>query len=391
MSPTHATPAAPPAPFAPRAFIRQSTFDNSPRLLAELRRLRKVPPGDTTRKKRTHKTNPSDALALQTQVPAPRRVERGAPNDQRAPQTQVPVGDHQPRGVHPSGLQVTQQRRPTPVGSRYPARTARTTFCPSERPATTTSMAAFSFSKPNRCGNRARHPPPVVVGTCLVRATRRLLPGAGLGRSPARAPVPSPPSFPSTPLPIPSHPCYSSSSRSSPSKGAPDAPFNPPEGYRPPALFPHLLKLPRNHTETGLNEHAGTCVEMHASAREWMGIEPTRDRVNDPSTALKAAGPTRRPDTPRQSPHQGITLTTTSNGVMFSASCRGLYQTRSTTASDVHSNAPYSYPRNPSATPTSSFTCETLLAKSRRSSSLSLTSMIFSTPAAPRTQGTPTK
>jgi len=28
----------------------------------------------------------------------------------------------------------------------------------------------------------------------------------------------------------------------------------------------------------------------HDDAREWMGIEPTRDRVNDPSTALKAAG-----------------------------------------------------------------------------------------------------
>lgn len=91
-------------------------------------------------------------------------------------------------------------------------------------------------------------------------------------------------------------------------------------------------EAPRNHTEIGLNEHAGTCVEMHASAREWMGIEPTRDRVNDPSTALKAAGPTRRPDTPRQSPHQGITLTTTSNGVMFSASCRALCQESSTPA-----------------------------------------------------------
>jgi len=33
--------------------------------------------------------------------------------------------------------------------------------------------------------------------------------------------------------------------------------------------------------------------------REWMGIEPTRRRANDASTALKAAGPTRRPDTPR--------------------------------------------------------------------------------------------
>lgn len=32
-----------------------------------------------------------------------------------------------------------------------------------------------------------------------------------------------------------------------------------------------------------------------------MGIEPTRGRANDPSTALKAAGSTRRPDTPRKS------------------------------------------------------------------------------------------
>ena len=29
-----------------------------------------------------------------------------------------------------------------------------------------------------------------------------------------------------------------------------------------------------------------------------MGIEPTWGRANDPTTALKAAGPTRRPDTP---------------------------------------------------------------------------------------------
>ena len=33
--------------------------------------------------------------------------------------------------------------------------------------------------------------------------------------------------------------------------------------------------------------------------REWMGIEPTSPDVNRDSTALKAAGPTRRPDTPR--------------------------------------------------------------------------------------------
>lgn len=30
-----------------------------------------------------------------------------------------------------------------------------------------------------------------------------------------------------------------------------------------------------------------------------MGIEPTRRRAGDASTALKAAGPTRRPDTPQ--------------------------------------------------------------------------------------------
>ena len=152
-----------------------------------------------------------------------------------------------------------------------------------------------------------------------------------------------------------------------------------------------LLPSPRSRRKSVSLSYFITTQWRYQEPREWMGIEPTRDRVNDPSTALKAAGPTRRPDTPRQSPHQGITLTTTSNGVMFSASCGGLCQTRSTTASDVHSNAPYFYPRSPSATPTSSFTCETLLAKSRRSSSLSLTSMTFSTPAAPRTQGTPTK
>ncbi len=43
----------------------------------------------------------------------------------------------------------------------------------------------------------------------------------------------------------------------------------------------------------------GLCASLR-SAREWMGIEPTRRRANDASTALKAAGPTRWPDTPRQ-------------------------------------------------------------------------------------------
>ncbi len=39
---------------------------------------------------------------------------------------------------------------------------------------------------------------------------------------------------------------------------------------------------------------------MHAGwpQREWMGIEPTRDCRGSLSTALKAAGPTRCPDTP---------------------------------------------------------------------------------------------
>lgn len=49
------------------------------------------------------------------------------------------------------------------------------------------------------------------------------------------------------------------------------------------------------------------------------------------------------------------------------------------------------YFKNPSATPTSSFTCETLVAKRFFSSSLSLTSITFSTPPAPSTHGTPTK
>ena len=49
-----------------------------------------------------------------------------------------------------------------------------------------------------------------------------------------------------------------------------------------------------NPTEIGGNER----TVAHQSAREWMGIEPTRGRTYDPSTALKAAGPTRRPDTP---------------------------------------------------------------------------------------------
>lgn len=41
-----------------------------------------------------------------------------------------------------------------------------------------------------------------------------------------------------------------------------------------------------------------SCSVAARPRREWMGIEPTRRRVNDASTALKAAGPTRRPDTP---------------------------------------------------------------------------------------------
>ena len=39
-------------------------------------------------------------------------------------------------------------------------------------------------------------------------------------------------------------------------------------------------------------------TEVHESEREWMGIEPTRDSLYCPSTALKAAEPTRCPDTP---------------------------------------------------------------------------------------------
>ena len=49
------------------------------------------------------------------------------------------------------------------------------------------------------------------------------------------------------------------------------------------------LRILRKQWQTGLT-----------APREWMGIEPTRRRANDASTALKAAGPTRRPDTPRK-------------------------------------------------------------------------------------------
>ena|GEM_PF-6539123 len=52
---------------------------------------------------------------------------------------------------------------------------------------------------------------------------------------------------------------------------------------------------------TGAGDNVRT--EAHRSERGWMGIEPTTSRVNDPSTALKAAGPTRRPDTPPEKPH----------------------------------------------------------------------------------------
>ncbi len=58
------------------------------------------------------------------------------------------------------------------------------------------------------------------------------------------------------------------------------------------------IKVSKNPTKIDSNECADDCAVANQSAREWMGIEPTRSRVNDPSTALKAAGPTRRPDTP---------------------------------------------------------------------------------------------
>lgn len=56
--------------------------------------------------------------------------------------------------------------------------------------------------------------------------------------------------------------------------------------------------------EIGKNERPAT----HPSAREWMGIEPTSPGVNRDSTALKAAGPTRRPDTPYRRDGKSIVL-----------------------------------------------------------------------------------
>ena len=44
-------------------------------------------------------------------------------------------------------------------------------------------------------------------------------------------------------------------------------------------------------------------TRVNRNAREWMGIEPTKRCGYNASTALKAAGPTRRPDTPSRGPH----------------------------------------------------------------------------------------
>ena len=52
------------------------------------------------------------------------------------------------------------------------------------------------------------------------------------------------------------------------------------------------------HAQNPAKQGASSRSTMHPKEREWMGIEPTRSRASDPSTALKAAGPTRRPDTP---------------------------------------------------------------------------------------------
>jgi len=43
----------------------------------------------------------------------------------------------------------------------------------------------------------------------------------------------------------------------------------------------------------------GDPCKLREGRREWMGIEPTKDCWYSPSTALKAAEPTRCPDTPR--------------------------------------------------------------------------------------------
>ena len=56
--------------------------------------------------------------------------------------------------------------------------------------------------------------------------------------------------------------------------------------------------------QTPISKGENTRMGMHAEEREWMGIEPTRRRASDASTALKAAGPTRRPDTPMCGPHR---------------------------------------------------------------------------------------
>jgi len=82
---------------------------------------------------------------------------------------------------------------------------------------------------------------------------------------------------------------------------------NPAPGHSLPCAIVH--QKPRNSGRRDQPEDPciiGESVRTaaHGTAREWIGIEPTRGRANDPSTALKAAGPTRRPDTPLVTCHR---------------------------------------------------------------------------------------
>ena len=92
------------------------------------------------------------------------------------------------------------------------------------------------------------------------------------------------------------------SNRNAEGTGVP--PRVPPNGARDAALKcanSRQVGAPSHTSPITLNPPATMAKQRtaaHQDAREWMGIEPTRDRVNDPSTALKAAGPTRRPYTP---------------------------------------------------------------------------------------------
>ena len=60
---------------------------------------------------------------------------------------------------------------------------------------------------------------------------------------------------------------------------------------------PHVLSNSDTRAKLDIGWYSSRRL-LQKRKRGWMGIEPTASRFDDPPTALKAAEPTRRPDTP---------------------------------------------------------------------------------------------